>query len=335
MISSENGGYPSVVPEHPSPPEAIVPPPHIACLGVASWDRLLCVARFPVPGEQVMVEEEASAPGGSTTNTAVALARLGAEVSIAAAVGDDAPGMSIRAVLRREGVKSAWLLVHSGASTNAATIVVSSEPIDRTMFWRQGAQLRLGDRLPIEDIFGHDVVVLDLPDVPLRRFLLDLPAHTLPRTRLLGTLTHLAQANVPDALELAGRHDVIVGNEQDAFTVTGTSTIADATTALQHRMIGQALRAAIITRAELGCRIVTEGQTWQLPATPSTVVDPTGAGDAFAAGVAYGMAGRWAWPEVGRFANAMGALAGRSIGAQVALPSFHDARALLLYHRQS
>lgn len=303
--------------------------PRVACLGVASWDRLLKVSRFPVPGEQVVVGEEMSAAGGTTTNTAVALARLGVATSVIAAVGDDATGHEMRRHLVQEGVDVTSLQMRPDARSNAATILISDDPPERTILWHRGAQLSRGDRLPIDAIFGHDLVVLDPPDASLRRWLLDLPAHTVPRTRLLGTLTYLADDSIPDAFDLALRHDVIVGNEKDALAVTGTWTIADATAALRHRMAGHTLRAAIITRGNAGCRIVTANENWQLPAFPADVVDPTGAGDAFAAGVAYGLVHRWEWPRLGRFANAMGALAVRAIGAQAALPIAAEAELLL------
>ncbi len=303
--------------------------PRIATIGTASWDRLLTVTRYPAAGEQAAVAADISAPGGTTTNTAVALARLGAAVRVATVVGDDDEGNAVRLALEREGVDADWLLVRRGERTNLATVVVSADPLDRTIYWRQGAGLVRGDRLDIAAIFGHDVVVLDVADAPLRRFLLDLPAHTLPAARLLGTLTYLANPDLPDALELALRHDVVVGSEHDLMTVTGTWTLADATTALQHLMPGTNLRAAVISRGAAGCRIVTNDERWQIPAYPALVVDPTGAGDAFVAGVAYGLAFRWEWPRIGQFANAVGVLATRSLGAQTSLPTRTEAETLV------
>jgi ribokinase len=97
-------------------------------------------------------------------------------------------------------------------------------------------------------------------------------------------------------------------------------------------MRGETLRAALITLGAEGCRVVTETDRWHLPAFPVAVADPTGAGDAFAAGVAWGMAQRWPWREIGRFANAIGALACRSLGAQASLPTLDEVAALLAAH---
>jgi ribokinase len=304
-------------------------PPRIACIGLASWDRLISVIGYPEAGEQADVLEEVSAPGGTTTNTAVALARLGARVGIATALGDDERGALVRRGLAAEGVDTTWLTVKPEQITDLATVIVSREPLERTIYWQQGAQLARRDQLDIGGLFGGDVLVLDVADVSLRRFLLDLPAHTVPTCRMLGPLTYLAMGDLHDAFELALRHDVIVSNERDLLHVTGTWTISDAITALQSRMRGEHLRAALITRGAEGCRVVTESERFTVPAFAIDAVDPTGAGDAFVAGVAWGMARRWSWPETARFANAVGALACCSLGAQAALPTLAEVEALL------
>jgi ribokinase len=303
--------------------------PRIACVGLASWDRLIAVPAYPEAGGQADVLAEVSAPGGTTTNTAVALSRLGAQVAIAAAIGDDERGAWVRQGLEAEGIDTAGLIIKQGQITDLATVIVSREPLDRTIFWEQGAQLVRHDKLDIAGLFGADVLILDVADTPLRRFLLDLPAHTVPTCRMLGPLTYLANGDLTDAFELALRHDVIVSNERDLLDVTGTWTLSDAVTALQHRMPGNNLRAALVTRGAEGCLVVTETERLRVPAFGIDVIDPTGAGDAFVAGVAWGMAKRWPWFEIGRFANAVGGLACCALGAQVSLPTLAEVEVLL------
>ena len=304
-------------------------PPRINCLGVSDWDRMIAISDYPEAGGFAAVLEEVSAPGGPTTNTAVALSRLGARVALATAVGDDERGRLVKRNLDAVGVDTRWLTVKPGQSTTLATCIVSRNPLDRTILVERGAQLAKGEQLDVAGLYGGDVLVLDPQDPSLRRFLLDLPAHTVPTTRLLGPLTSLANQGLPDAFELALRHDAIVSNEPDMLDVTGTWTLSDATAALQHRMRGATLRAALVTRGARGCLVVTETQRVNVPAFALDVVDPTGAGDAFAAGVAWGMAQRWDWPRVGRFANAVGGLACCALGAQASLPSLADVEKLL------
>jgi sugar/nucleoside kinase (ribokinase family) len=303
--------------------------PRIACVGVADWDRLIAVPSYPEAGGTAEVTLEVSALGGPTTNSAVALSKLGADVGLAAAVGDDERGHLVRQALEAAGIDTDWLMVKPGQITTLTTVIVSGEPLDRTIFVERGAQLAQHDQLDIPGLLGGDVLVLDILDVALRRFLLDLPAHTVPTCRLLGPLNYLADEDLPDALDLALRHDVIISNERDALTLTGTWTLADTLTALQSQMRGQTLRAAFITRAADGSLYVTENERRRVPAFQVDVVDPTGAGDAFVAGVAWGMAQRWPWVEIARLANAVGALACRSLGAQSSLPTLAEVESLL------
>ncbi len=301
----------------------------VVALGLASWDRLLVIDRYPAAGEQSTVLEEIAAPGGTTTNTCVALARLGAVVKVVTAFGDDAEGVLVRRGLEAAGIDTSWSVVRAGERTDQATVLVSREPPDRTILWHPGAQIRKGDRLDISAIFGHDVVLVDLADPPLLRFLTDLPAHISPRTRLLGTANYLADPTIPDRLELALRHDVFVGSEKDIRDVVGEVETSAALDALQARIVGANLRAAVVTSGSRGCTVVTEAERWVVPAFPVGVVDPTGAGDAFLAGIAWGMARFWPWPKTARFASAMGALATRALGAQASLPTLSEVEAFL------
>jgi sugar/nucleoside kinase (ribokinase family) len=303
--------------------------PRIACIGVSDWDRLIAVDTYPAPGDAATVTEEISAPGGPTTNTAVALSRLGAEVTLVSAIGGDERGELMLASLRKEDIAIDGIIVRPGHITTLCNVIVSREPLDRTFLIERGAQLERHDRLDVARLLGGDVLVLDAPDVSLRRFLLDLPSHTVPTVQILGPLNYLAKRDLSDAFELALQHDAIVSNEPDLLDVTGTWTLGDAVAALQSRMKGQNLRAAFVTRGAEGCRVVTETNRWNLPAFRLDVIDPTGAGDAFAAGVAWGMAQRWSWPEIGRFANAVGGLACCALGAQTSLPSVENVEALL------
>jgi sugar/nucleoside kinase (ribokinase family) len=303
--------------------------PRIAAVGLASWDRIVEVDRYPAAGSYAIVRTTASLPGGTTSNSAVALARLGAEVALVALIGDDTEGDAMRETLQGEGVETRWLTTVAGAATDGATVVVSAEPRDRTIFWHQGARLVRGDRLDVTAIFSHDVVLLDVDDAPLRRFLVDLPAHTRPTVRILGTLTYLVDAGVADAFEMALRHDVLVGNLHEYRALTDQPYLDAAITAIQTAMPGANLRAAVVTRGAEGATAFTRNERWDSRAFPIHAVDTTGAGDAFAGAIAYAMALRWDWPRALRFANAVAGLSMRVLGAQTALPSLTDVAALI------
>lgn len=302
--------------------------PRIATVGLASWDTLISIDRYPAAGSYAIVESLSEQPGGTTSNAAIALAKLGAGVSFAGMVGDDAPGQHLRDALAAAGVDLRWLSVREGERTDASFVIVSRKPVDRTILWPPGAHLVKGDPLDIPGIFGHDLVVLDVDDMPLRRFLSDLPAHTLPATRLLGTLVYVAVPEIKDRLAVMMRHDAIVGNEREFTALTGIEDLDLAVEYVRRMMPGTNLRTAIVSRGERGAIAFTATELWSVEAYPIEVVDTTGAGDAFTAGVAFGMALRWPWEKTLRLANACGGLACRALGAQASLPDWDEIAAL-------
>ncbi len=304
--------------------------PRIALIGLASWDRLLVVDRIAPVGGYAVVISEVSLPGGTTSNTAVALARLGAETSFTGMIGDDADSTLLRSALADAGVDLSGLSVRPNEPTDASTIIIGGDPPDRTIYWHKGAHIVRGDRIDIGAVFDHDVVILDVADAPLRRFLTDLPAHTSPRAHLLGTLVYLVESGEPDELEIALRCDTITGNERETLLLTGDTTLDDATATLQAAMIGANLRAVVVSRGSKGCRAFTATDVWDIPAFSVDVIDTTGAGDAFTAGLAYGLALRWPLPRAARFGNAIGGLAVRELGGQASLPTLDEAMSLFL-----
>ena len=64
-----------------------------------------------------------------------------------------------------------------------------------------------------------------------------------------------------------------------------------------------------MTRGAKGSSIFTGGEEITIPAaTPADVRDPTGCGDAYRAGLLFGLMQGWEWPTTGRVASLMGAI---------------------------
>jgi adenosine kinase len=88
-------------------------------------------------------------------------------------------------------------------------------------------------------------------------------------------------------------------------------------TGLALEAIAQRVDALIVTLGSAGARIHAGGATIELPVVPATaVVDPTGCGDAFRAGLLYGIVQGWDWERTGRLAATLGSLKIASRGGQ-------------------
>jgi adenosine kinase len=81
--------------------------------------------------------------------------------------------------------------------------------------------------------------------------------------------------------------------------------------------LAREVKALIYTLGAKGSVILADGERHEVPcATPEAVVDPTGCGDAYRAGLLYGIARRWDWPTTGKLGAVMGALKIAHRGAQ-------------------
>lgn len=300
----------------------------IAAIGLIDHDQIIHLDHLPLPGTSAIVSNVTESPGGTTANTVVALARLGEEVTLRGVVGNDEAGMSLRAGLELEGVGCSMVTTSDGP-TDRSIILLDTTTGERTVLWQKGAAIRKGDQLDIVTLFAHDVVILDMADEPLRRFLTDLPAHTKPDVRLLGPITYIVDNDEPDAIEITFRFDTTVGTLAQYLQLMRLESETDLIEQIQHRMPGNNLRTAVVTLGSDGCLWITRMEHEYAPGFAVDTVDTIGAGDAFTGGIAYGMARRWSWAETARFANAVGALSTRGYGAQTSLPTLEEVNQLL------
>jgi adenosine kinase len=88
-------------------------------------------------------------------------------------------------------------------------------------------------------------------------------------------------------------------------------------TGLSLQDIAARVQALIVTLGADGSRIYSDGDAIDIPAVrPAAVVDPTGCGDAYRAGLLYGVAHQWEWARTGRLAALMGSVKIASRGGQ-------------------
>jgi adenosine kinase len=88
-------------------------------------------------------------------------------------------------------------------------------------------------------------------------------------------------------------------------------------TGLTHRQIAARVRALVVTRGAEGSVIYADGREYSIPAArPDAVADPTGCGDAYRAGLIYGLQQGLDWETTGRVASLMGAIKVAHAGTQ-------------------
>ncbi len=87
------------------------------------------------------------------------------------------------------------------------------------------------------------------------------------------------------------------------------SELVQERTGLSLEQIAEKVEALIITLGAQGSKIYTQGQCIEIPAAqPKQILDPTGCGDAYRAGLLYGLINEYDWEVTGRIASLLGAI---------------------------
>ena len=95
------------------------------------------------------------------------------------------------------------------------------------------------------------------------------------------------------------------------------SQIIQDKTGLNLEQLATKVKALIVTLGAKGSHIYADGQRFEVPCVKADkIVDPTGCGDAYRAGLLYGIANGWDWVTCGRLASTMGAIKIASRGGQ-------------------
>lgn len=187
---------------------------------------------------------------GAGAAIGLALRELGGEITIRSRIGNDEPGVALLQRIKAARIHPKNIDVVEGATGS----LVRHEDGSFEEF-TPGVLMTKDGVMDIYALFGHNALVLDLLDQPLRMFLIDLPAHTDGTVRMLTTLRHLDHLDArSDELEIAMRCDTIVGTEQQFLKLTRKESASDAFGEIYDQMPFTQLRAAImITDGGIDC----------------------------------------------------------------------------------
>ena len=247
----------------------------------------------------------AETSGGSAANTCAVAAMLGAKVAYLGKVADDQLGRVFRHDIAAVGVHfpTAPLI---GAAPTARCLIMVTPDGQRTMNTYLGACTTFGPT----DVDA--ALVADAAITYLEGYLFD-PPEAQSAFRAAAAAAHAAGRRVALSLSDAfcvnrhraafrdlvdGHIDILFANEIEITTLYETNSFAEAA-AWARRDVA----LAALTRSENGSTIIQGGDTVDVPALPTKVVDTTGAGDAYAAGFLAGLTAGKPLPECGRLAS--------------------------------
>ena len=285
----------------------------LAVIGSINMDQVVTSERIPGKGETLKGTALNYVSGGKGANQAVAMARLGADVTMFGCVGNDDNGRKLLDSLNKDGVNTSSVKVIDGIPTGLAIITVAEN--DNTIIVVGGAN-NMVDAEYFNSIKGSlkdfDAVVLQ---------------HEIPLDTVHMAVSFCFENNVPVVLnpapaakvpqEIIDKVTYLTPNEHEAKIIFGDLDVNELLKAYPEKLI--------ITQGSRGVSTCLEsGEVITVPARKSNVVDTTGAGDtlngAFSARIAAGDSIK----EALEYANIAAGLSVEKFGAQGGMPTAEE-----------
>jgi ribokinase len=258
-------------------------------------DCFVVTPRLPAWGDNYQARSVRTSPGGKALNQAVALARLGAQVTAIGGVGADPLGRDILAALTSERIDVSFVRTHENAASAICVCFVGDD--GQTSFvWH------IDDDVAVTpDEVGAAEAAIRSADAVLVTF--ELPVSAIRETIMVAS-RHGVRVFVQPAPPLADpaaaasvpwdQIDVLVPNENEARALLNVGQADN----LPSDDLAQAVAAelgvptVVVTLGEAGCVTYVTGVSHNYQARKTAVVDATGAGDAFMATFTRSC-GRW------------------------------------------
>jgi sugar/nucleoside kinase (ribokinase family) len=279
----------------------------ILCVGQLVADVVVRpVDALPFPGRTDLVEDLQINSGGCAANTAAVLAKLGAQVRLAALIGQDVLGDAALADVKRPGLCLEAVVRDSAHPTSAALVLISRAG-ERSFIYRNGGNEKLSNR-HLPDALLKSAGIIHVGGA-LKMLHLDL-AELYTRAKSFGAITSLDTDWDPNGLwmkrlrEALPKIDYLITNQEEAAMLAGKEDPRAAARAL----LDCGVQAVIVKRGEHGSLLCTRAAEIDLPAYRVEVRDTTCAGDAFVAGFLFGVSRGRPLAEAMRLGNAAGAL---------------------------
>jgi ribokinase len=259
----------------------------------------------------------------------VATRRLGANSFFCGIIGDDKLGEVATELYAREGVDTAYLRLTPEMATGVGVIIL--------------------------DEAGHNGIILDMSANKLMDALfVDGVEDQLARSDVVMTVLEIPVSAAARAMELGRRHgvrtvmnpapatrlddsvlrnvDYLTPNETELRILLGLPPDSpDSTEALAQQLHARGVRNLIVTVGSDGALILNDEGVTKVPGLSVDVVDTTGAGDAFNAGLAIALAEGRSLVEAVQFANCAGAIACTQLGV---IPSLGTRKAVDALYRK-
>lgn len=291
--------------------------------GTNAVDFLIQVPHYPEFNSKIELTDYVQAAGGEIASSMVGVKRLGLRSAYVGRFGSDAAGEIGINSLRDEGVDVTYAEQVDGGRTQVAFIIIDERNGERTVIWKRDPKLSYGETdVPLQAVNGAKVLHFTPHDTGACILL-------AKAARENGVIVSVDVDNVFDRIEeLLRGVDIIIASADFPARLLGTTDTRKGLLEMQDRF-GSAVVG--VTLGDAGSLLLCGGEFIETAGfdVPGGCSDTTGAGDAFRAGLIYGLVMDVSIGESARIANAVAALKCRRVGARTSLPTRDELDALL------
>lgn len=298
-------------------------------VGSLNVDLVMKTDVLPKMGETIYGSGFSVVCGGKGANQAVAASKLGAEVKMIGAVGNDVFGKKLIENLEENGISSEGINECDGSSGIAVITVFNG---DNSIILEKGANAKL-----TPELIDENIELIKWADVIVFQF--EIPMETVLYTAKLGkqlnktiVVNTAPICDVPD--ELYSYTDIIVLNEHEAASLLGYEVSADVKDKAVEYFCGKGCEQTIITLGEKGCIYNASNEIEDFGIYKVKAVDTTGAGDSFIAAFCVARKEGMSVRDSIAFASKTAAITASRPGAGISIPSKKEVEeAELCYER--
>ena len=291
----------------------------VLCVGFACHDLVFDVPAHPGPDEKTRATALLNCGGGLASNGAVTAARLGCRTAFVGYVGADVYGDLHMAEFQVDGVVTDWV-VRGAEPTPLSAILVKPDGARTIVSYRGNSEGACGGQFDLRHLHAKSILIDGY------QFALAKDVTRYARTNQIPVVID-ADALRPQTAELVQVVDYVVASERFALEYSGGASVEAGLAQL-----ATVAPNVVVTLGERGLIWQRGGDRGQLAAFPVHVVDTTGAGDAFHGAFAAGLALGMAWPDLLRYASAVGALCCTKAGGRIGIPTAQAVAEFLAAH---
>ncbi|HBJ80236.1 MULTISPECIES: ribokinase [Fusobacterium] len=292
----------------------------VVVAGSINMDLVTVCERAPKGGETLFGKEFFQVPGGKGANQAVAIGKLGTQVTMLGKIGNDSFGKDLVASMKNSGVNTEYI-ENSASSTGIAKIIVEANGQNRILVV-SGANMDV-DRAYIDrhiDVINDSDILVTQLEIPI-----DTVEYVLKKAKEAGKITILNPAPAAQLNdEIIKNSDIIIPNESELGIITGmpANTLNEIEAAAQ-KLLNMGVKELIVTLGSQGSLHLNKKGSTLHSAYKVNAVDTTAAGDSFIGGLVKNIQDD-NLDEAIEFATKVSAITVTRKGAQISIPTIEE-----------